>query len=193
MGMPYPPPMALGKVKGAMAMIWTNLNSSRNKTRIWMESTFAKNFYHRILSTARLDNCKKRFELAVVKSMIIFHKYTSHKRFRQNPIHKLVHPLLAQNWLRIFTLPVGRNQYQWMILDWRRNTFLKVSTQNGSAVQFVGIRRKPIANLLSRRLLCFVKTAINLSICVKTALNGIIPKIICVNKKTLWYYRVLSW
>lgn len=91
--MPYPPPMALGKVKGAMAMIWTNLNSSRNKTRIWMESTFAKNFYHRILSTARLDNCKKRFELAVVKSMIIFHKYTSHKRFRQIFIHELVQPL----------------------------------------------------------------------------------------------------
>ena len=50
-------------------------------------------------------------------------------------------------------------------------------------MQFVGLRRKPVANLLSKKSLRFVKNVINSSL--KTAWNGIILKVICVNKTTL--------
>lgn len=50
------------------------------------------------------------------------------------------------------------------------NTFQNASTQQGSAVYFVGIRRKPMENLPSRKPPRFGKNAKNLS--VKTALKG---------------------
>ena len=104
-------------------------------------------------------------ELAVVNSMIILHdinpdlghKYTSHKQFRQNLIHELIQPLLdAKSTENVYPSsrpkPIPMNDPQL-----KGNTFQKASTQQESAVQFVGIRGKPIANLASRKPLRFVK------------------------------------
>ena len=134
-------------------------------------------------------------DLAVVKYMIIFHdinpdlghKYTSHRRFRQNLIHELVQLLLdAKSMENVY--PASKSQPK-PTNDPRFNGkhSLKSRYKEGSAVQFVDIKRKPMVNLPSKNSPRFVKNAIHLFL--KTALNGIIPKVICVNKTTLRVMR----
>ena len=130
------------------------------------------------------------FELAVVNSMTIFHdvnpdlgqKYTSNTQRENCPDMEffLVRISPHSDWIQsgknagkygpgktpyldTFHLPMNDPQL-------KGNTFQNASTQQGSAVYFVGIRRKPMENLPSRKPPRFGKNTKNLS--VKTALKG---------------------